>query len=179
MTWTVVGLNPHLCLWIHDLQVHGSNRLGYHADLYTVGRCCTRGESEDHTGKKLCKGSTLVLKPMADVTKSPKQGYQWPQKKNLRPPIIKKKKGVDILILTKLSLSPLHVTIICKNSGLLYDIQIIWVKNWGIFFIWLFCCHPWVSTESLKALNPNVQKVFGVSDLIAQGTLGELRMSST
>ena len=29
-----------------------------HADLYIVNRCCTRGESEDHTGKKARKGST-------------------------------------------------------------------------------------------------------------------------
>ena len=37
--------NFHQCLRTH-LQVCGSKRLGCHADLYTVGRCCTRGESE-------------------------------------------------------------------------------------------------------------------------------------
>ena len=36
-----------------------SKRLGCHADLYTVSRCHTRGESENHTGKKARKGSTL------------------------------------------------------------------------------------------------------------------------
>ena len=31
------------------------------------------------------KGSSLALKPRADVTRSPKQGYQWPHKKELCP----------------------------------------------------------------------------------------------
>ena len=32
--------------------------------VYTVSRCRTRGESEDHTGEKACKkGSALPLKP--------------------------------------------------------------------------------------------------------------------
>ena len=30
--------------------------------------------------------STLVLKPMADITRNPKQGYRWPHKKGLIPP---------------------------------------------------------------------------------------------
>ena len=30
--------------------------------------------------------STLVLKPRGDITRSPKQGYQWPHKKDLCPP---------------------------------------------------------------------------------------------
>ena len=33
-----------------------------------------------------CKGSTLVLKPRADITRSPKQGCQWPHEKELCPP---------------------------------------------------------------------------------------------
>ena len=32
------------------------------------------------------KGSTLALKPREDVTRSPKQGYQWPHEKDLCPP---------------------------------------------------------------------------------------------
>ena len=56
-----------------------------HADLYTVSRCRTRGEFEDHTSEKAGMGSTLALKPRADVTRSPKQGYQWPNKKDLCP----------------------------------------------------------------------------------------------
>ena len=86
--WT---LNLHQCLWTH-LQVHGLKRLGCHADHKTVSRCCTRGESGDHTGKKVHKGSTLALKPWADFTRSSKQGYQWPHEKDLRPPKIYKKK---------------------------------------------------------------------------------------
>ena len=37
------------------------------------------------------EGSTLALKPRRDVTRSAKQGYQWPHKKDLRPPKIKTK----------------------------------------------------------------------------------------
>ena len=40
------------------------------------------------------KTSTLALKPRADITRSPKEGYQWPHKKDLCPPtIIFEKKG--------------------------------------------------------------------------------------
>ena len=35
--------------------------------------------------------ATLALKPRADVTRSPKQGYQRPHKKDLCPPKLKKK----------------------------------------------------------------------------------------
>ena len=36
--------------------------------------------------RKLAKnGSTLALKPQVDVTRSPKQGYQWPHEKDLCP----------------------------------------------------------------------------------------------
>ena len=69
------------------LAVCGLKRLDCHADLYTVSRCHTRDESEDHTSEKACKkGSTLALKPRADVTRSPKQWYQWPDEKDLCPP---------------------------------------------------------------------------------------------
>ena len=77
--------NLYQCLWTH-LQIHGSKRFSYHVDLYTVDRCHTRGESEDHTSKKACKESTLALKPSADITRSPKQGYQWPYERHLCPP---------------------------------------------------------------------------------------------
>ena len=86
--------NLHQCLWTH-LQVCESKRLGCHADLYTVSRCHTRGESEDHTSGKACKkGSILALKPRADITRSPKQGYRWPHEKDLHPPKIKKNKTI-------------------------------------------------------------------------------------
>ena len=84
--------NLHQCLWT-CLRVHGSKRLDCHADLYTVNRCCTRDESEDHTSEKTCKkGSTLALKLGADVTRIPKQGYQWPHEKDLCPQKMFKKK---------------------------------------------------------------------------------------
>ena len=41
--------------------------------------------------KHASDGSTLALKPRGDVTRSPKQGYQWPHEKDLCPPKIKKK----------------------------------------------------------------------------------------
>ena len=101
-----VTSHGQLLLWIWEfqhipqecLQVRGSKSLGCHADLYTVSRCRTRGESEDHTSKKARKGSTLALKPRADVTRSPKQGYQWPHGKDLCPQKKKKKKEWALLI---------------------------------------------------------------------------------
>ena len=41
--------------------------------------------------KHASKGSTLALKPRGDVIRSPKQGYQWPHKKDSFPPKILKK----------------------------------------------------------------------------------------
>ena len=35
---------------------------------------------------------TLALKPRADITRSPKQGYQWPHEKDMCPTKIKKKR---------------------------------------------------------------------------------------
>ena len=58
------------------LQVCGSKGLGCHADLYTVSRCCTRGESEEfivhRRASTQARESTLALKPRADITRSPK-----------------------------------------------------------------------------------------------------------
>ena len=36
--------------------------------------------------KHASEGSTLALKPMADVARSSKQGYQWPHEMDLCPP---------------------------------------------------------------------------------------------
>ena len=55
-----------------DLKVCGSKRLCCHADLYTVSRYRTKGESEDNAREKARKGSTLALKLSSDVTRSPK-----------------------------------------------------------------------------------------------------------
>ena len=43
-----------------------------------------------HTRPVRIRLLTLALKPRGDVTRSPKQGYQWPHKKDLCPPKIKK-----------------------------------------------------------------------------------------
>ena len=53
------------------------------------GRCRTRGESEGSVvhrrGSMQARESTLALKPRADVTRSPKQGYQWPHETDMCP----------------------------------------------------------------------------------------------
>ena len=76
----LIVFKGHICKYV--------DRKGSAAMLtpFTVSRCCTSGESEDDTGKKACKGIPLALKPRYDITRSPKQGYQWPQKKDLCPP---------------------------------------------------------------------------------------------
>ena len=76
----VMGSNPDL--WTH-LQVRGSKRLGCHADLCTVSRCHTRVESEGLESEKTGTGSTLALKPRANIARSQKQ---WPHEKDLCPP---------------------------------------------------------------------------------------------
>ena len=35
-----------------------------------------------HARKTQTKGSTLALKPLSDITRSSKQGYQWPHKQD-------------------------------------------------------------------------------------------------
>ena len=57
---------------------------GHPAGCQEVGRCSSRGES---WGMCITFASanvntaepTLALKPRGDVTRNPKQGYQWPQ----------------------------------------------------------------------------------------------------
>ena len=39
---------------------------------------------------------TMALKPRPDITRSPKQGYQWSHKKDLCPPKILKKKRISM-----------------------------------------------------------------------------------
>ena len=50
-----------------------------------VSRCCTRGESEEFVAcaSDEAQKSTLALKPRADITRIPEQGYQWSLKKYL------------------------------------------------------------------------------------------------
>ena len=63
----------------------GSDRL--RAGRQEVGKCSTRGESWGmyitFASAKIANKAepTLALKPRGDVTRNPKQGYQWPQKR--------------------------------------------------------------------------------------------------
>ena len=82
------GFESHQCLtgmW--------KRQLGCHAGPKEVGRCHTRGESQGmcnvaHTPPLSSNKAepTLALKPRGDVTRSLKQGYQWPHKKDSCPP---------------------------------------------------------------------------------------------
>ena len=63
--------------------------LSCHAGCQEVGRCRTRGESQGmcnitHMSPLSSNKAepTLALKSRGDVTRSPKQGYQWPHKKD-------------------------------------------------------------------------------------------------
>ena len=76
--------------------------LSCHAGRQEVGRCHTRGESQGMCNITHMPGlstnkaePTLALKPRGDITRSPKQGYQWPPKKGRMSSkkILKKKKN--------------------------------------------------------------------------------------
>ena len=64
-------------------QVCGLEWLGCHAGYQEVSRCRTRGESEVSNALRQqstqAREYTLALKPRADITRSPKQGYQLPK----------------------------------------------------------------------------------------------------
>ena len=56
--------------------------------------------------KRASEKSTLAFKTRADITRSPKQGYQWPQEKDLCPPIFFLKKiwlenDIDSAVISK------------------------------------------------------------------------------
>ena len=82
------GFESHQCLagmW--------TRRLICHAGCQEVGRFCTRGESQgmcNVTCRPLLSSNkaepTLALKTRRDITRSPKQGYQWSHKKDSCPP---------------------------------------------------------------------------------------------
>ena len=68
------------------------------------------------------KESTLALKPRADITRSPKQGYQCPNEKDLRPR--KLKKNSDVYVSEKLSVYKLYLWIILTQYVNLIFIRI-------------------------------------------------------
>ena len=88
------GFESHQCLagmWKRQLSCHTGHQ--------EVSRCHTRGESQGtcnitHTPPLSSNKAepTLALKPRGEVTRSPKQGYQWPQEKDSCPPKINFKK---------------------------------------------------------------------------------------
>ena len=51
----------------------------------------TRNNYSARARKRTSEKSTLALEPRANVTKSPKQEYQWSHEKDLCPPRFKKK----------------------------------------------------------------------------------------
>ena len=90
------SFESHQCLvgmWKRQLSCHAGHQ--------EVGRCRTSGESQgmcNVTCTSLLSSNkaepTLALKPRGDITRSPKQGYQWPHKKHSCPPKILKKRRV-------------------------------------------------------------------------------------
>ena len=68
-----------------DISINeiGQDRL--RAGRQEVGKCSTRGGSQGmyitFTSAMRIRQPTLALKPRGDVTRNPKQGYQWPQKR--------------------------------------------------------------------------------------------------
>ena len=81
----------------------GRDRLGSHAGRQEVSRCNTRCESQGTCNATRTPPPsankaepTLALKPRGDVTRSPKQGYQWPHKRTHVLQNFKKKKKKNV-----------------------------------------------------------------------------------
>ena len=78
--WVRTPLPPPMLL---DM-LSASTWISFHADLYTVRRCCARGESEDHTCEKAHEQG---IHPGFEIqSRRHQKGYQWPHKKDLSPP---------------------------------------------------------------------------------------------
>ena len=120
------------CFYKHCQCLAGMSKrwLGCHAGRQEVSRCRTRGESEGTcnvtrmTPLSSNKAEpTLALTITGDVTRSPKQGYQWPNKKDSCPPKIFKKLKNDIcwwlLWCNVICLKPYSLSIL---GGLFYEI---------------------------------------------------------
>ena len=67
---------------------HRSKMFGCSADYQEVSRCCARGEREEFIARwrQNTKARVSALKPRVDITRSLKQGNQWPHKKDSCPP---------------------------------------------------------------------------------------------
>ena len=106
--WLVhlTAMQEVLQLKLHPIVLHPTSGkvTGCHAGHQEVGRCHTRAESKGIYHECHClvriRLITLALKPRGDVTRSPKQWYQWPHKTDLCPPKIKKISRVHFFTLT-------------------------------------------------------------------------------
>ena len=71
------------------------DRTGGNAGHQEISNCSTRGGSQGinimFTSAMRIRQPTLALKPRRDITKNPKQGYQWPQKGHVYRPNFKKR----------------------------------------------------------------------------------------
>ena len=97
-TQTVVGLIPslnlHQCLWTILQVLKKAWLLCW--PLYSQQVSHHKWIWGPHKWESMQKGSTLALKPRADITRSPKQGYQWPHEKDLCPPKNKNKRMLQV-----------------------------------------------------------------------------------
>ena len=87
----------HSWVWVPRMCVHACTSMWIKkgsAAMLAVKRSAgvTRGESEESVVYRQeniqARESNLILKPREDVTRSPKQGYQWPHKKDWCSPKI-------------------------------------------------------------------------------------------
>ena len=82
------------------------------------------GKSEDHTSEKTHKkGPTLALKSMAEITRNPKQGYQWPHEKDLCPSNFFEKRRWSQEIMK--SISKINLAVGIFNTCVLLRMQVI------------------------------------------------------
>ena len=89
---TVTGSNPEPYQSL-STQVHGLKRLGCHAGLIQLAGVTPEVNLSNSMQARECisEKSTLALKPRSDITRSPKQGYQWPHKRTYVLQKLKKK----------------------------------------------------------------------------------------
>ena len=100
----MVGRVPGAFPWIRH-WVRSSKILSCHADYQEVGRWCIWGESEEsivQVMKHTTERSILALKFRTRYTRSPKQGYQWPHKKDWCGLKIRRSLGFILLLKFKL-----------------------------------------------------------------------------
>ena len=97
-----MGSSLHQYLWIH-LRVVWIKNAQLNADCQEANRGCIRGKSEESIPRRW-RSTQVRDQPWLYITKSPKQGYwnQWPYKKDLHPPKIKRKKKKKLQIVPSL-----------------------------------------------------------------------------